>query len=315
MNPSEKYNVFMNPQVSQYGSHMLMSNVQLQSKTKYINIDTKFSDEFNIAQTSNTNADFLANQVNTAKFTISLPDPISNIKSMKVMNIEIPNTFYNISSNFGNNYLQIIDNTNQTTILQIPDGNYNSAGLEAEINNSATNLGLPITFSLSSTSNKTTISSSSGTYIMKFDVNLDGTQDKYRFKSKLGWLLGFRNIEYEITTNNTISECFYNLAGSKYLYLAIDEFNSGNQKSFISPLFNSVINKNILSRITIDSTTYPFNENIPASFSNGLLISDERQYNGKIDIQRLEISLLNEDGIPVILNGRDFSFCLQITYE
>ena len=26
-------------------------------------------------------------------------------------------------------------------------------------------------------------------------------------------------------------------------------------------------------------------------------------------------SMTNEDGIPVILNGRDFSFCLQITYE
>ena len=32
-------------------------------------------------------------------------------------------------------------------------------------------------------------------------------------------------------------------------------------------------------------------------------------------MQKLNISLLNEDGKPIILNGLDFSFCLEFEHE
>jgi hypothetical protein len=128
-------------------------------------------------------------------------------------------------------------------------------------------------------------------------------------------LLGFRKISYEVDTNTTASEGFSNLNSTKYLYLAIEEFNHGNQSSFISPLFTSLVNKNIISRITIDPKTYPFGSIIPASHSNGLLISDNRGYTGKIDLQKLKVSLLNEDGEPIVLNGLDFSFCISVEHE
>ena len=39
--------LFLEPKVKQYGSHMVMSNVYKNTKVKYVNIDTKFRDEYN----------------------------------------------------------------------------------------------------------------------------------------------------------------------------------------------------------------------------------------------------------------------------
>ena len=91
--------------------------------------------------------------------------------------------------------------------------------------------------------------------------------------------------------------------------------HKGNQNSFVSPLFSSFINKNVIARVTIDKHTYPYGSILPANKSNGLLTSDVRCYTGKVDLQKFNVSLLNEDGIPVDLNGLDFSFCLEVEHE
>jgi len=62
-------------------------------------------------------------------------------------------------------------------------------------------------------------------------------------------------------------------------------------------------------------TTYPFGSVLVANTLNGLLLSDTRNYNGKIDLQKVNIQLLTETGSPVDLNGNDFSFCVEATYE
>jgi len=48
---------------------------------------------------------------------------------------------------------------------------------------------------------------------------------------------------------------------------------------------------------------------------NGLLQTDTRSYNGKVDLQRMNVQLVNEQGIPMNLNGLDFAFCLEMEYE
>ena len=54
---------------------------------------------------------------------------------------------------------------------------------------------------------------------------------------------------------------------------------------------------------------------MPANKKNGLLLSDTRTYNGTVDLQKLKLQLIHDDGLPVNLNGLDFSFCLEIQYE
>jgi hypothetical protein len=60
---------------TQYGSHMLMEKVTKELKIKYLNIDTRFSDDFSL--------------IGSANYNIVLPDRLANIKTMAVTNIEI----------------------------------------------------------------------------------------------------------------------------------------------------------------------------------------------------------------------------------
>ena len=298
MSDFNKNQLFMEPKTKQYGSHMVMTNVQKNSKTKYINIDTQFRDEYNYMKTSNYN--------------ITLPERVNEIKDLKVTNIEIPLTYFIISENLGNSYFKITVSGTEH-IITIADGNYTSSSLQTAINAALSGKNLSCTLTQNSFSSFVT---STGTINIQFDVDKYGNSDKYNFKSKLGWLLGFRNTTYDLTTNATTSEGFLNLNGPNYLYLAVDEFNkSSNQNSFSSPLFSSMVNKNILARIVIDHKNYTFGDVLVASIDNGYLLSDTRNYTGKIDLQKLNIQLLNETGIPMNLNSLDFSFCLEVTHE
>lgn len=309
----KKHNLFLEPSTKQYGSHMVMNNVHKQSKRKYVNIDSKFRDEYTgTTQTTNSNADLLTNLNIVSNYSINLPERVNEVLTVNVTNIEIPMSFHNISANLGNNYFKTIVSGNET-VISIPDGNYTDSSLTTALNNALTTAGVGLTFAVTNTARTTVVST--GSVEIHFDINSSGTGDNSRFKSKLGWLLGFRNVEYTITTSTTTGEHFANLHGTKYLYLAIEEFNKGNQNSFVSPLFSSFINKNVIARIAVDKYTYPFGSVLPANKSNGLLTSDVRCYTGKVDLQKFNVSLLNEDGIPVDLNGLDFSFCLEVEHE
>jgi hypothetical protein len=288
--------LFLEPKTTQYGSHMVMSNVIKQSKTKYINIDTRFRDEYNY--------------LSTANYNVTLPERITDVTRLSLTSIEIPMSFYNISANLGNNYFTITSSGTTNTIT-IPDSNYTISTLKTAINSSLSIYDLSYNFSDSNS----TLNTGRGSVVVNFAVSSSGSNDKYNIKSKLGWILGFRNISYTVTRSVTKSEAFYDLNGPRYLYLAIDEFNKGNQHSFISPLYNSLINKNIIARITLNTANHGFGTILPANLTNGLLVSDLRSYTGKIDLLKMNAQLLDENGNNVALNGLDFSFCLAVEHE
>jgi len=290
--------LFLEPKTKQYGSHMVMTNVHKQSKTKLVNVDMKFRDEYNYSQIANYN--------------ITLPERINDVKSIEIMNIEVPISYYNISINLGNSYFKIMNPDNTSPIvITIPDGQYTGFILAEKINNLLTTSiysGLQYNFD-------GTRSRFSGNNIkIEFDIDSTGNNDKYNFKSKLGWLLGFRNTSYVISSN-IVSESIVDLNGPRYLYLAIDEFNNkGNQNSFITPLSSSIINKKVIARLATNNIMFPYSYNASFTHLNGLT-SDIRSYTGNIDIQKLNVQLLNENGSPMQLNGLDFSFLMKITHE
>lgn len=298
---------FLAPKVNQYSNHMVMTNVSLPTQVKYINIDTR-------------NLDTSWNSI--ASYVVNLPDRINNVKSLSLRNIEIPNTFYNISSNLGNNYFSVYDIANDIGgNVVIPDGNYTTTTLATQINSSLSSLGNnfdDLTFSVTNNFFNVTLAgesnATSGINII-FDYDKDGNFDKYNFKRKLGWILGFRGLSYTITDTTHVAESLPDLNGPRYLYLVVDEFSKGNQNSFIAPISKSILQSNILARITMDPVQFSFGNIIPANIYNGLLLNDKRKYNGKVDLQKLKIVLTDENGIPVNLNGLGFSFCMEVEYE
>jgi hypothetical protein len=298
------------PQVNQYGRNMVMTNVgHSESKRKYVNLDTKFRDEYAYNSLANNTYISLAN------YTITLPERLTNVKSIMVCNVEIPLSFYNISENLGNNCFSITYEGVAQPVI-IPDGEYTTASLSSIINTQIQLLTTNYkTLKHSVINNFSVFDCSSGSLTVNFDVNSTGIFDKYNFKSKLGWLLGFRKQQYTITNAPTKSECFINLYGPKYLYLVIDEFSQKNPNSFISPQSGFLMSKNILARIAMNSTSFPFGSILPANNFNGFLLTDKRNYGGAIDIKKFNVQLVNEIGIPMNLNGLDFSFCLEVEHE
>ena len=420
----DKNNLFLEPKVKQYGSHMVMTNVHKPLKTKYINLDTRFSDDYNDSSATNYN--------------LTLPERINEIKSITVTNMELPMSFYNISSSLGNNSFQIVnhsingsapylnametenrnDNNEIVDTIIIPDGNYSISDLKTTINAEMDKLnrvpknanGMLVVNSSGNVvyeSDGTTVinltntnapfdtngelvydRNQNGDYILDnygnfrvtllnsnlvwvngapantndlqfdyytkgsggiqcyfysnrsnitvhFAVNEKGTFDKYNFKAKLGWVMGFRKISCNISYSSqsivgtydpmngfgpagqplTYGEFLADLNTLRYVYLAMDEFNKGAQNSFISPTHSSLLNKNIIARISLDRSNYGFGTYLPANNQNGLLLSDRREYNGKIDLHKLKLQIVNEMGIPLPLNGFDFSLCLELEHD
>lgn len=290
---------FLSPEIIQNGGHMIMQNVKKTNKIKFLNIDTRFQGDYNLNK--------------LATLTYHLPQKITEVKSIAVRSIEIPMSFHSFSLNRGNTFMKI-DNSS----VVIPNDTYTiHSNLKTQINNKFTSIITPSSFTIDISQNRTTITNAtSKPYNIYFDVDVNGGFNKYNFKSTLGWCLGYRLPEYTLLSGKSlVAEGCIDVNPIRYLFLVVDEFRQSNPNSFVSPLSNSFISKNILARITINSTIYPFGSILPANIFNGFLLSDQRYYSGKTDIQKLQIQLVDEWGILVDLNQLDFSFCLEIECE
>ena len=295
-------NMFMNGTLKQQGSHMIMTNVYKQNRKKYINIDSRFQDGYQTAK-----------ERSLASFTYTLPITVLNVKSITAKVVELPHSFYNFSKSAKNTFVSI-----DTRLCFITDSYYKDcSALETELNRVYNND--DILFNIDDKTFKTTITNTSTTATtIKWNVDEDGTFDRYNLRSKLGWCLGFREPEYTIDGNSTIvSEGIVDISPFKYLYLVVDDFLNSNPSSFTSPMSDSLMNKRILARISVNSNslmTGSFGSTIISNTAYNL-VSDTRTYLGKMNLQRMKIELVNEWGYVMDLNYMPLSFCLEVEYE
>jgi len=271
------------------------------SRTKYITIDTRTS----------TNEFFPLSE-----YCIYLPDELHQIKSMTVSCIEVPVTFYNISTYMYNNFFRIINDTNEVyeaIMVILPNDNYTFSNICPALQTaiSCSCIGENITVSLSPT-NTIEFKSKLGRYTLQFDTDITGNVDNKCWKSKLGWLLGFRFPNYTIEPNSIVTaETICDFTRPRYLYLSIDNCHSEHKKhSFDSSLFFDHIDKHIIARITLENRGFPYGSILPANIVNGLLVSDTQIYREPIKVKKLKIKLLNEYGYVMNMNGFELSFLL-----
>jgi len=149
-------------------------------------------------------------------------------------------------------------------------------------------------------------------FSLRFDLTLDENNDDTPLPLKLGWMLGFRNGAYE-NNNVFVSEGLSNISGPQYVFLVVDDYNNNVNNGFYSAFTNSLLNKNILARISLQQSNI-YNTTNQTNLS---IISYPRQYFGPVDIQKINVQLLDEYGRIVNLNNMDFSFCLsfQTVYD
>ena len=291
------------------GRGVVMSDVQKPKRRKFLNIDTRFTDEYTYPK----------NRFNAVEsYTITLPERINEVKSIRVRSVEIPMSFYNFSAALGNSFFKCTNLSNyQYAMCIIPDGFYtNRTDLNIAINNQ---LGAGTIASSINTNQTFAIRGVNGHAVdVNFYVDICGNMDKYNFRSKMGWAMGFRDPSYCImsgTGNTMLAESNININTIRYLYLVVDEFTSNFPNSFVAPMNQYLMNKKILARVCVDTTHFPYGSVLHGNEENGFIVSDHRRYQGKIDLQRLNIQLVTEWGTPVNLNGLDFSFILDIEHE
>jgi hypothetical protein len=90
----------------------------------------------------------------------------------------------------------------------------------------------------------------------------------------------------------------------------VDDHNNNVNNGFYSAFNSSLLNNNILARITLQSRFFD------VQLSNNLnIVTTPREYFGPVNITTLNIQLLDEYGRVVDLNNMDFSFCLTLITE
>ena len=118
--------------------------------------------------------------------------------------------------------------------------------------------------------------------------------------------MGFRNGLYE-NSSSYVSEGVIDLVGSRYMFLVVDDFNNSVSDGFYAAFTSSILNKNILARISLQGSVFSY-----LSQNNLSLITYPRQYFGPVDLQKLQIQLLDEYGRIIDLNNMDYSLCLTM---
>lgn len=192
-----------------YGADMFNQNngagnpIHRKTVSKLLNIDSRFRENYLSSSTTN--------------YLIDLPYPINNVTEMKLCDLELPSTFYPISTSYQNNYFWIkttdIFDAELYYYIVIPDGNYYFQTLITNINYYFSNirLGLSIEFNLNYNNiggvgegtgltkigiiNHTDISNS---IITTFELNFNGSMIPNQTTSA----------RYKSTDSNTI---FYNI--------------------------------------------------------------------------------------------------------
>jgi hypothetical protein len=275
--------------------------------TKNLNIDTRFRENYYGSPATN--------------YHLNLPIKMSSVMTMQLSAFEMPTTFYNVSKQYGNNFMTLTVTYNSTTeseVITIQNGNYTYDTITSYLNSILTNLGSPfdkLIFIIN-------IANTSGTgqmlvgvkdptlptdikFSLNFQADKNGKEDKSTpLPLKLGWTLGFRNGIY-INNSTYVSECVVDLLGPRYIYLVVDDYNNNVSNNFYSAFTSSILNNNILARISMNANFFDV-----LGQNNLSLITTPREYYGPVDIQKMHIQLLDEYGRILDINNMDYSFCL-----
>jgi hypothetical protein len=287
-------------------------------------------------------------------YTIQLPETISRAITMSISSIEIPLTYHNVSNYYNNNVftIEILDASSTPTqnsplLIQLSPGLYESRissyspndvrkiicnDIEREINEKIKMVNLidisnNLKFVLEPKSGFSCFTydnsnSHLGNYKIRinFNVNNPNANSSNCYSNelyqKLGWQLGFRNNSILIEQNNlfAISTGICHINYPRYIYIALDDFQSSSQNHF-AIASDSIVAPNIITRINILSLLEEKTAFKQGAYAGDIYYNHKhiREYFGPTSINKLKVQLLDEYGRPFSLNNMDWSFI--ITFE
>lgn len=262
-------------------------------------------------------------QSNPCDFLYILPTEITKVISMRLVSIEIPNSWYLFSNVKKNNIFEIVihfDNKNYNYNIEIPEGNYNCENLQQYLNTTyfyesgIDNYLKHIKFSIDSHNLKSTfeIIENDDLNIQKILFSLKFSQNiNQNIMNTFGWVLGFRLGNY-LNLDKIISEGLFDAGGDRYIYVCISDFQYNSNTSNIVCFDKSILNEDVIAKIPMINGKLSLIVN-----DNNNTLAKIRRYNGPINLSRLQIKIIDHFGTVLDLNNMDFSLTLEleILYE
>jgi len=235
-------------------------------------------------------------------YILYLSDPLINVLSIRLYSYQIPYTWYNIDSIYGNTTLWIRDSINQPIPIEITiqNGSYNTpSAFITEINNVFNDNGFtddPVSYNQLTGKITITIKTAPfvitpNTEIIFYDITCklspkkvcvhSVTNNNY-FDESLGWLMGYKDPILKVDSvlgNQAMSTL--NLMGTKYLILSMDDYNQNHLNNGL---------------VTISEPSKYIN--LPYYYSCDILSSAKTEIPNIL--QQQQISLNDEEGLLIL---------------
>ena len=319
--------------VNVFNNDYVQSNVNpIKREVEYKNIHFNSKFRKNYYNTSSTN------------FHYELPEPCSNVVSMKLSAICVPTSFYLFSEEKGNNRFIIEDISGGIVqdqyVIIIPDGNYSASELVEYLNDnyfhsSGTTTFLQyIYFSINPYSGKTTFDISGalggglpggGLWHNQISLKFVNNKKTCNIMDTAGWILGFRYGQYtnifgtgtlggvDVSRNSTgfSSEGIFNQGENCDFFFCLDDFNKNVNNSNIVFFQDSTMRNDVLAKLKIVNGSFSIdvNNQLDDEYNH----TKTRKYFGPVDIRKIHVRILDQYGNQVNLNNMDFSFSLELT--
>lgn len=262
----------------------LINPLTIKTLKKVIAIDTRFRD--NYENTSSTD------------FIINLPDPLKKVLSLQVINYQLPYTIYSVSKKRGSHSFYV-----NSTLIEIMDGGYDEILLVQKINEK---LPSDISLSFNSISSKfiftgVNVFSLNFDYIQNSSMRYNLATNVDKIQLTLGWIMGFRYIEYSGSNSYQAENCYNGGISNKYYMLSLNDYQNNHNNTFVSAFkYQSLTDNNILCKMTNSQED-----------GTKTILYPKRIYFGPTNINKLHIKVYDEYGRILDVNNGDLSIELE----
>lgn len=216
--------------------------------SRFVNLDSQFRQYTSGVDSTSTD------------YTLDLSDTLKNALNLRLYSYQIPFSWYTIDPAYNNNCFWIIDASSGTSVsVVVPAGNYSPTGFVTQLKTSFANAGFsgfptvngnvgPVYYNENSgilqlllngalyiEGGLTIFTVSPATQILFYDFtgfyrcnNTCYNVSNHFFNGTLGWVMGYRVPYVYVDPSGNSGGAILDLNGTKYLILAIDDYNQNH---------------------------------------------------------------------------------------
>ena len=213
--------------------------------SRFINLDSQFRQYTSGVDSTSTN------------YTLDLSDTLKNALNLRLYSYQIPFSWYTIDNAYNNTCFWVIDPSSGNSVsVSLPPGNYSPTGFVSQLittfgsvgfqnitennvvynsNNGIITLNLFDVMWIDNNKPSNHFTTSTSTMILFYDFtgfykcnNTCYNVSNHFFNNTLGWIMGFRVPYVYIDPSGNSGGAILDLNGTKYLILAIDDYNQNH---------------------------------------------------------------------------------------